>query len=54
MKKSLELLRDLPRGERYGPTVREVLDIFQAADCGCRIYTVHIFYAGAMGPGFKL
>ena len=40
MKKSLELLRDLPQAELLWASVREVLNIFQAADCGCHIVTV--------------
>jgi transaldolase len=40
MKKSLALLRDLPQAELLWASVREVLNIFQAADCGCHIVTV--------------
>lgn len=78
MKKSLELLRDLPQAELLWASVREVLNIFQAADCGCHIVTVphdilgkaaklggmdlgelsldtvRMFYADAVGAGFKL
>lgn len=40
MKKSLELVRPLPQAELLWASVREVLNIFQAADCGCHIVTV--------------
>ena len=40
MKDSLRLLRDLPRAELLWASVREVLNIFQAAHCGCHIVTV--------------
>jgi transaldolase len=40
MKNSLEMLRDLPRAELLWASVREVLNIFQAAQCGCDIVTV--------------
>jgi transaldolase len=40
MKKSRELLRGLPDAELLWASVREVLNIFQAADCGCHIVTV--------------
>jgi transaldolase len=40
MKDSLHLLHDLPRAELLWASVREVLNIFQAADCGCAIVTV--------------
>jgi transaldolase len=40
MKKSLELLRDLSHAELLWASVREVLNMFQAADCGCHIVTV--------------
>lgn len=40
MKKSLEILRELPTAELLWASVREVLNIFQAADCGCHIVTV--------------
>lgn len=40
MKKSLHLLRDLTEAELLWASVREVLNIFQAADCGCHIVTV--------------
>ena len=40
MKDSLALLRDLPQAELLWASVREVLNIFQAAQCGCHIVTV--------------
>jgi transaldolase len=40
MKESLEMLRDLPNAELLWASVREVLNIFQAAQCGCHIVTV--------------
>jgi transaldolase len=40
MKDSLEMLRDLPEAELLWASVREVLNIFQAAECGCEIVTV--------------
>jgi transaldolase len=40
MKNSLEMLRDLPQAELLWASVREVLNIFQAAQCGCHIVTV--------------
>jgi transaldolase len=40
MKDSLEMLRDLPEAELLWASVREVLNIFQAAQCGCDIVTV--------------
>jgi transaldolase len=40
MKESLEILRGLPRAELLWASVREVLNIFQAAQCGCDIVTV--------------
>ena len=40
MKDSLELLRGLPKAELLWASVREVLNIFQAAQCGCHIVTV--------------
>src|SRR4051812_30252583 len=40
MKESLEILRGLPNAELLWASVREVLNIFQAADCGCHIVTV--------------
>jgi transaldolase len=40
MKDSREILRDLPQAELLWASVREVLNIFQAAECGCHIVTV--------------
>ena len=40
MTRSLELLRDLPAAELLWASVREVLNIYQAAECGCHIVTV--------------
>ena len=40
MKDSLEILRELPQAELLWASVREVLNIFQAAECGCDIVTV--------------
>src|SRR6185437_15891669 len=40
MKKSLEILRGLPKAELLWASVREVLNVFQAAACGCDIVTV--------------
>jgi transaldolase len=40
MKESLAMLRDLPQAELLWASVREVLNIFQAAQCGCDIVTV--------------
>lgn len=40
MKNSLQLLKDLPQAELLWASVREVLNIFQAAACGCHIVTV--------------
>ncbi len=40
MKKCRELLKGLPKAELLWASVREVLNIFQAADCGCQIVTV--------------
>ena len=40
MTDSLQLLRDLPNAELLWASVREVLNIFQAAQCGCDIVTV--------------
>lgn len=40
MKESLNLLKALPRPGLLWASVREVLNIFQAADCGCHIVTV--------------
>jgi transaldolase len=40
MKEALEILRSLPKAELLWASVREVLNIFQAAQCGCHIVTV--------------
>jgi transaldolase len=40
MKDSLAMLCDLPNAELLWASVREVLNIFQAAQCGCHIVTV--------------
>jgi transaldolase len=40
MKESLEILRALPEAELLWASVREVLNVYQAADCGCHIVTV--------------
>ena len=40
MKESLQLISALPKAELLWASVREVLNIFQAADCGCHIVTV--------------
>jgi transaldolase len=40
MEESLKLAQALPEAELLWASVREVLNIFQAADCGCHIVTV--------------
>jgi transaldolase len=40
MKQSVEILRGLPQAELLWASVREVLNVFQAATCGCHIVTV--------------
>jgi transaldolase len=40
MRDSLKMLGGLPAAELLWASVREVLNIFQAADCGCHIVTV--------------
>jgi transaldolase len=40
MRASLELLRELPKAELLWASVREVLNIFQADECGAHIVTV--------------
>jgi transaldolase len=40
MKESLEILRCLPKAELLWASVREVLNVFQAAACRCHIVTV--------------
>jgi transaldolase len=52
MKESLELISALPKAELLWASVREVLNIFQAADCGCHIVTVpHDILAKAIKLG---
>ena len=49
MRDSKKLLTGLPRAELLWASVREVLNIFQADDCGCEIVTVpHDILAKAM------
>lgn len=40
MKESLEILKQRPKSELLWASVREVLNIFQADECGCHIVTV--------------
>ncbi len=40
MKEARAILEGLPEAELLWASVREVLNIFQAADCGCDIVTV--------------
>jgi transaldolase len=40
MRDSLQMLSSLPAAELLWASVREVLNIFQAAECGCHIVTV--------------
>ena len=40
MRESLKILRRLPKAELLWASVREVLNVFQAASCGCHIVTV--------------
>jgi transaldolase len=40
MKESLQIVSALPKAELLWASVREVLNVFQAADCGCHIVTV--------------
>ena len=40
MRESLEILRPLPKAELLWASVREVLNIFQADECGAHIVTV--------------
>jgi transaldolase len=40
MKESLEILRGMPKAELLWASVREVLNVFQAAACRCHIVTV--------------
>jgi transaldolase len=57
MAESKKILKDLPQAELLWASVREVLNIFQANDCGCDIVTVpHDILAKAMktsGVGLK-
>ena len=49
MRESKKLLAGLPQAELLWASVREVLNIFQANDCGCAIVTVpHDILAKAM------
>ena len=40
MQESLQILEELPAAELLWASVREVLNVFQAAQCGCHIVTV--------------
>jgi transaldolase len=40
MKESLQIIRTVPNTELLWASVREVLNVFQAAACGCDIVTV--------------
>jgi transaldolase len=40
MRESLNILKEQPKAELLWASVREVLNIFQADDCGCHIVTV--------------
>ena len=52
MKESLRTIKDLPSAELLWASVREVLNIFQAAACGCHIVTVpHDILAKAIKLG---
>src|SRR5947207_14103398 len=52
MRESLELISALPSAELLWASVREVLNIFQAAACGCHIVTVpHDILAKAIKLG---
>ena len=52
MRDSLKLLREHPAAELLWASVREVLNIFQAAACGCHIVTVpHDILAKAIKMG---
>jgi transaldolase len=52
MKESLKLISALPKAELLWASVREVLNIFQAAACGCHIVTVpHDILAKAIKLG---
>lgn len=39
MKKSVEIISHLPKAEMIWASPRELLNVFQAADCGCQIIT---------------
>jgi len=52
MEQSLNAMKDLPSAELLWASVREVLNIFQAAACGCHIVTVpHDILAKAIKLG---
>jgi transaldolase len=52
MEQSLSAMKDLPSAELLWASVREVLNIFQAAACGCHIVTVpHDILAKAIKLG---
>jgi transaldolase len=52
MQESLQIVKDLPSAELLWASVREVLNIFQAAACGCHIVTVpHDILAKAIKLG---
>jgi transaldolase len=52
MKESLQIVKHLPSAELLWASVREVLNIFQAAACGCHIVTVpHDILAKAIKLG---
>ena len=52
MKESLQILQTQPKAELLWASVREVLNIFQAAACGCHIVTVpHDILAKAIKLG---
>ncbi len=52
MKESLRIIKSLPTAELLWASVREVLNIFQAAVCGCHIVTVpHDILAKAIKLG---
>ena len=52
MQESLKILGDQPKAELLWASVREVLNIFQAASCGCHIVTVpHDILAKAIKMG---
>ena len=52
MQESLKILGNQPKAELLWASVREVLNIFQAAACGCHIVTVpHDILAKAIKMG---